>query len=97
MFKASKLIKRISTSKGREITIEYVTETDAWKRPILATKVQTDFAAIAEKNKDALREDTVKVAMKEAEHPSKSDAQSHYSVFELDKDDKVVAAKHWYK
>ncbi|KAI6915316.1 hypothetical protein KC318_g3 [Hortaea werneckii] len=81
---------------------KYVTETDAWKRPMLATEVQTDFAAIAEKNKDGLKEETVKTLSmltqdREAEHPSKSDAQSHYSVFELDKDDKVVAAKHWYK
>ncbi|KAK2797623.1 hypothetical protein FQN50_009136 [Emmonsiellopsis sp. PD_5] len=41
--------------------------------------------------------ETVKVALKEAEHPSQNDPARHFTVFELDKDEKVVASKHYYK
>lgn len=33
----------------------------------------------------------------EAEHPSTNHPTQHYSVFELDKNNKVVASKHYYK
>jgi hypothetical protein len=33
---------------------------------------------------------------REAEHPSQNDPARHFTVFELDKDEKVVASKHYY-
>jgi hypothetical protein len=34
---------------------------------------------------------------REAEHPSQNDAAKHYSALELDKDENVIASKHYYK
>ncbi|PPJ57954.1 hypothetical protein CBER1_11086 [Cercospora berteroae] len=97
MYKASQLIKTMTTSKGKQIAVEYVTKTDSWERKMLASSVQTEFVAVAEKYKDNLKPETVKVAMKEAEHPSRADATQHYSAFELDKNNNVIASQHYYK
>jgi hypothetical protein len=64
MYRSSQLIKSITTSKGKKIAVAYVTKTDAWERPILAQSTQNEFAAVAEKYKDNLKPETVKVAMK---------------------------------
>lgn len=64
MYKASQLIKTMTTSKGKQIAIEYVTKTDKWERTMLADSTKNEFAAVAEKYKDGLKPDTVKVAMK---------------------------------
>ncbi|KGQ00710.1 hypothetical protein PAAG_12625 [Paracoccidioides lutzii Pb01] len=56
-----------------------------------------EFTTVAEQYKDTLKLETVRVAMKEAEHPSQSDAARYFTAFELDKDEKIVASKHYYK
>lgn len=63
-FKACQIIKSVTTSKGKEIAIAYVTKTDAWERLSLSTNVPNEFAAVAEKYKDTLKPATVKVALK---------------------------------
>ncbi|KAF1999126.1 hypothetical protein P154DRAFT_494170 [Amniculicola lignicola CBS 123094] len=97
MYRASQVIRKIFTSAGKEISVEFVTSTDAWTRTYLAPSRQTEFAAVVEKYKDTLRSDTERVAVKEAEHPSTNDPTPHYSVFELDKSGNVLASKHYYK
>ncbi|KAK2766006.1 hypothetical protein FQN54_007521 [Arachnomyces sp. PD_36] len=97
MFRACQAIKNITTSNGKQVAVAYVTKTDVWERKFLSQTVQTEFSRVAEKYKDTLKPETVTVAMKEAEHPSQSDAARHFTVFELDKDEKVVASKHYYK
>lgn len=115
MYRASQLIKNMTTLKGKEIAIAYVSKTDTWERPFLPQTTKDEFAEVAEKYKDTLKPDTVKVAMKwvvsvrdaylefhlhlkrEAEHPSQNDAAKHYSALKLDKDEKVIALKHYYK
>ena len=37
------------------------------------------------------------ILFREAEHPSTNDPTQHYSALELDKDDNVIASKHYYK
>jgi hypothetical protein len=64
MYKASQLIKTMTTSKGKQISIDYVTKTDVWERTMLADSTKSEFATVAEKYKDDLKPDTVKVAMK---------------------------------
>ena len=64
MYRSSQLIKTITTSNGKKVAIDYVTKTDAWERSFLAQNTQNEFAAVAEKYKDSLKPDTVKVAMK---------------------------------
>lgn len=64
MYRASQAIKRIVTSAGKEISIEYVTKTDAWERTYIAPEKIAEFAAIAEKYKDTLKATTEKVAIK---------------------------------
>ncbi|KAH0365830.1 hypothetical protein KCU65_g5803, partial [Aureobasidium melanogenum] len=86
----------MTTSQGKSIAVEFVTKTDVWERTFLAEHQKKEFASVAEKYKDTLKPDTTKVAMKEAEHPSRNDPTQHYSVFELDKTGKVVASKHYY-
>lgn len=51
-------------SRGKSISVAYVTKTDAWERLAPAQSVQNQFVAVAEKYKDAVKDDTVKVAMK---------------------------------
>ncbi|KAE8162679.1 hypothetical protein BDV40DRAFT_264847 [Aspergillus tamarii] len=97
MYRASKLIRTMTTSKGKEVAIAYVNKTDAWERPFLPQNTQDMFAEVAEKYKDTLQAETVKVAMKEPEHPSPNDAAQHWSALEIDKDENVVASKHYYK
>ncbi|KAF2870901.1 hypothetical protein BDV95DRAFT_608017 [Massariosphaeria phaeospora] len=92
MYRASQAIKRILTSSGKEISVEYVTKTDAWERTYIAPERMAEFASIVEKYKDNLQPTTEKVAIKEAEHPSTNDPTPHFSAFELDKADKVVAS-----
>ncbi|CAK4033848.1 Hypothetical predicted protein [Lecanosticta acicola] len=92
MYKSSQLIKNITTSKGKLIAIEYVTKTDTWERRIIAQSRKND-----EKYKETLKPDTVTVDVKEAEHPSSNDPAEHFSAFELDKDNNVIASKHYYK
>jgi hypothetical protein len=64
MYRSCKVITSMTTSKGAQIAVSYVTKTDAWERLILAESVQNEFAAVAEKYKDTLKPGTVKVAMK---------------------------------
>lgn len=64
MYKSSQIIRSMTTSKGKRIAIEYVTKTDAWERMMLSPNTQNEFAVVAEKYKDKLKPDTVKVAMK---------------------------------
>ncbi|DAA79011.1 TPA_exp: Uncharacterized protein A8136_2796 [Trichophyton benhamiae CBS 112371] len=97
MFRACQFIKYITTSAGRQIRVAFVTKTDVWERAFLSKEVQNEFAAVAEKYKDTIKPETVTLAMKEAEHPSQNDPAKHFTVFELDKDEKVVASKHYYK
>ena len=54
----------MTTSKGKQISIDYVTKTDVWERKMLADSTKDEFATVAEKYKDDLKPDTVKVAMK---------------------------------
>ncbi|EQL36327.1 hypothetical protein BDFG_02067 [Blastomyces dermatitidis ATCC 26199] len=82
---------------GREIVLEFVSETTEWKRTFIDKSVLDDFAATAEKSLDTLRADTAYVAMKEKEHDSKSDRRSHFSVLELDKSKNVMASRHLVK
>jgi hypothetical protein len=64
MYRASKFIKNMTTSKGKEIAIAYVNKTDTWERPFLPESSQNEFAEVAEKYKETLKPETVKVAMK---------------------------------
>lgn len=64
MYKASKLIKSITTSKGKSVAVSYVSKTDAWERPFLSPVTQDEFVKVAEKYKDRLNSKTVQVAMK---------------------------------
>jgi len=64
MYRASQLIKSMTTSKGKTVAVAYVTKTDAWERPFLPQSTQDEFAAVAEKYKDDLKPETVKVAVK---------------------------------
>ncbi|KAK2801614.1 hypothetical protein FQN50_007675 [Emmonsiellopsis sp. PD_5] len=97
MYRACQAIKNINTSAGKQIAVAYVTKTDTWERLNLSQTIQDEFATVAEKYKDTLKPETVKVAMKEAEHPSQSDSARHFTAFELDKDEKVISSKHYYK
>ncbi|EED15819.1 conserved hypothetical protein [Talaromyces stipitatus ATCC 10500] len=96
MYRACQVIRNVTTSAGKQVAVAYVTKTDAWERMILSQDVQTEFVTVAEKYKDTLKPETVKVAMKEAEHPSQADPARHFTVFELDKDENVIASKHYY-
>jgi hypothetical protein len=64
MYKASQFIKNITNSKGKEIAVAYVSKTDAWERPFLPQITKDGFLEVAEKYKDTVKPDTVKVAMK---------------------------------
>lgn len=64
MYRASQVIKSMTTSKGKSIAVAYVTKTDVWERQQLAQGVQDEFVAVAEKYKDTLKDETVKLAMK---------------------------------
>lgn len=65
MFKASKIIKYVTTSQGKQIAIDFVTHTDKWERKTLASSVKDDFVAVVEKKyKDTLDPEVVKVAIK---------------------------------
>ncbi|KAF4628093.1 hypothetical protein G7Y89_g10059 [Cudoniella acicularis] len=97
MFRTSKFIQSMTTSKGKQIAIDFVSKTDTWERHILAQSIKEEFVQVAEKYKETLKPDTVKIAMKEAEHPSTNDPIEHFSAFELDKDDNVIESKHYYK
>ncbi|KAL5365868.1 hypothetical protein BJX96DRAFT_159898, partial [Aspergillus floccosus] len=63
MYRASQFIKNMTTSNGKQIAIAYVKETDAWTRPFLPQATKDEFVQVAEKYKDTLKPDTVKVAM----------------------------------
>jgi hypothetical protein len=54
----------MTTSKGKQISIEYVAKTDLWERTMFAESTKSEFATVPEKYKDDLKPDTVKVAMK---------------------------------
>ncbi|KAK2809483.1 hypothetical protein FQN50_003751 [Emmonsiellopsis sp. PD_5] len=95
MLKACNTIKTITTSAGKEVVVAYVTKTDVWERTFLSPDVQNEFAAVAEKYKDTLKPETVKVAMKETEHPDKKGHRTHYSAIEIDENEEVVASKHY--
>ncbi|EGE86653.1 hypothetical protein BDBG_07309 [Blastomyces gilchristii SLH14081] len=97
MYRACQAIKNITTSTGKQIAVAYVTKTDTWERAFLSQSIQNEFATVAEKYKDTLKPETIKVAMKEAEHPSQNDPVRHFTAFELDEDENVVASKHYYK
>ncbi|KAL3469052.1 hypothetical protein BJX99DRAFT_265566 [Aspergillus californicus] len=97
MYRASQFIKNATNSKGKEIAIAYVSKTDTWERPFLPQNTKDAFVEVAEKYIDTLKPDTAKVAMKEPEHASENDLANHYSVFELDKNENVIASKHYYK
>ncbi|KAH0829611.1 hypothetical protein FOPE_10918 [Fonsecaea pedrosoi] len=64
MFRTCQAIRSITTSNGKTISVAFVTKTDAWERTFLAASTQNDFVAVAEKYKDSLKPETVKVAMK---------------------------------
>lgn len=54
----------MTTSKGKEVAIAYVSKTDTWERPFLPEATKNEFAEVAENYKDTLKPETVKVAMK---------------------------------
>ncbi|KAK4983982.1 hypothetical protein LTR50_006892 [Elasticomyces elasticus] len=95
---SSQLIKNIQKG-GRSIAVEYVDKTNAWTRPqgFPSASVKADFTQVAEENYDALKPETTKVAMKESEHQSDKDTRMHYTVFELDKDGKIIGTQHFVK
>lgn len=64
MYRASQFIKSMTTSKGKEVAIAYVSKTDTWERPFLPEATKNEFAEVAENYKDTLKPETVKVAMK---------------------------------
>jgi hypothetical protein len=64
MYRACQAIKNITTSAGKQIAIAYVTKTDTWERMFLSQTIRDEFTAVAEKYKDTLKPETVKVAMK---------------------------------
>jgi Mn-dependent DtxR family transcriptional regulator len=54
----------MTTTAGKEVAIAYVTKTDTWERLYLSQDTKDEFAEVAQKYKDTLKPDTVKVAMK---------------------------------
>lgn len=64
MYRSSQLIRSITNSKGKSIAVAYVTQTDLWERKQLSPTTQDAFVSVAEKYKDTLKEETVKIAMK---------------------------------
>lgn len=64
MYRASQLIKTMTTSTGKQVAVAYVSKTDAWERPFLPDTTKDEFVAVAEKYKDTLKPETVQVAMK---------------------------------
>ncbi|KAK3046088.1 hypothetical protein LTR09_012403 [Extremus antarcticus] len=92
---SSQIIKSIQKGK-KTITVEYVDQTTAWKRPtgFPSASTKDTFAAVVDKNSDSFMSETVKVAMKESEHQSDKDKRMHYTAYELDKDGNVIGTKH---
>lgn len=64
MYRASQFIKTMTTSKGKDIVVAYVSKTDDWERTYLSQSVQQEFTEVAEKYKDTLKPNTATVAMK---------------------------------
>ncbi|KAJ5216912.1 hypothetical protein N7468_009920 [Penicillium chermesinum] len=95
MYRTSKSIKNMTTSNGKQVALGYVKKTNAWERPFLPKITQDMFVDVAEKYKDTLKPETVEVAMKESDSPN--DAAQHWSTLEIDKDENVIAVKHYYK
>jgi hypothetical protein len=54
----------MTTSKGKEIIIVYISKTDKWECTFLSQNVQQEFTEIAEKYEDTLKPNTATVAMK---------------------------------
>ncbi|KAL9097945.1 MAG: hypothetical protein Q9163_006297 [Psora crenata] len=92
---SSQFIKNIQKGTKR-ISVESVDQTTAWKRPTGYPSANTKevFSNVVDKNSDSFRPETVKVAMKESQHQSDIDNRTHYTAYELDKDDKVIGTKH---
>ena len=64
MYRSCKLIRSMTASNGKSIAVAYVDKTDAWQRTFLTQDTQSQFAAVAEKYKNTLKPETVKVAIK---------------------------------
>jgi hypothetical protein len=64
MYRACQVIKNITTEAGKQVAVAYVTKTDTWERTFLSENIQAEFSTVAEKYKDTLKPETVKVAMK---------------------------------
>lgn len=65
---AGTMIKTIQVG-SRQLVLEYVSETTAWKRVHIGQSVLDDFCTVVERNVDSLRPDTVYVALKCVEKP----------------------------
>ncbi|KZM24356.1 hypothetical protein ST47_g4500 [Ascochyta rabiei] len=91
----SAFLKNI-TSGTKTLALDYVDKTTTWTRPggFPSTQVKDDFSKAVEQNIHKLNPRTVKVAMKESAHQSEADKRMHYTAFELDAQNNVIATTH---
>ncbi|KAI4126993.1 MAG: hypothetical protein LQ338_003448 [Usnochroma carphineum] len=104
---AKRLTAQIITSKAittvergaKTLSIHYVTETSAWKRPegLLSEEVKKDFALIAERNVHTYKKKTRRIAMKESAHTSDNNMRRHYSAYEINDSGEVIGMHHILK
>lgn len=94
---SSQVIKSMQKN-GKAISIEYVDRTTAWFRPedYPSTSAKAAFAQLAEEHIGAYKPETTRVALKLSEHKSEKDMRTHYTLYELNKDDRVIAVKHLF-
>ncbi|KAH8712229.1 hypothetical protein GQ44DRAFT_713549 [Phaeosphaeriaceae sp. PMI808] len=91
----SAFIKNIQAN-GKTLALEVVDKTTLWTRPagFPSTAVKDGFTEALMQNSHKLNNRTVKVAMKESAHQSDADKRMHYTAFELDAQDNVIATTH---
>ncbi|ELR03974.1 hypothetical protein VC83_00660 [Pseudogymnoascus destructans] len=97
-FISASLIRTV-IKNGRSLDVQIVDRTTLWTRPsgFPSAGVQDDFVNVVEENASVFSENTTAVAMKESEHQSDLDKRMHYTAFELDKNNNVIATQHLVK
>ncbi|KFY10987.1 hypothetical protein V491_07381 [Pseudogymnoascus sp. VKM F-3775] len=97
-FVSASLIRSV-LKNGRTLDVQVVDKTTLWTRPsgFPSVGVKDDFVNLVEENISMFSEKTTAVAMKESEHQSDLDKRMHYTAYELDKDNNVIATQHLVK
>ncbi|KAF2724744.1 hypothetical protein K431DRAFT_216969 [Polychaeton citri CBS 116435] len=87
-------LTRTIANGGRQITLKFANETEAWRRTFLSQEMRDGFAKAMEKA-DIPPRATVAI-MAETEHPSQKDSYPHYTVVYQDDQGNHVTTKHVY-